>query len=174
MAKTETHLALFDELEQAVAALDALRELGLSDDAMEVMTGLPYGEHVLGRPERKSLIPRLGLLGAVGGFLTSLFFNWGTPLLYPLYVGGQPLLSVPPTIVITFEFTMMGLFLFSIGGLIWEGGLAIWRPQPYHPEVSEGKIALVFRCSPERQEQAYQAVRAQGAALVQPVEATQP
>ncbi len=174
MAGAEEHLALFDDLDQALAGLDALRALGLEEEGMEVVSGIPYGHQVLGRPHRKSLVPKIGLAGAASGFLLSLFLNWGTPLLYPLYVGGQPLLSVPPTIVLTFEFTMMGLFLFSLAGLLWEGAMPTLRPRAYAPQISNGKIAVVFRCPEDMQPQAYQALRDQGAEQVQPVEANQP
>ena len=67
-----------------------------------------------------------GILGGLGGFA----LQYGTAaFVYPINVGGRPLLSLPSFIPITFECTVL---LASFGAFV--GNLLMSRlPQPYHP-----------------------------------------
>lgn len=145
----ENHQVLFKEVDHAVQALDELRNLGVSEDEMEVISGLPFSHHILGRPERKSRIPLYAIAGFLFGFVVSLLLNLGTPLLYPVTVGGFPLLSVPPTIILTFEISMLGLMVFTFFGVLWENQFPKLKPMEYSRKISDGYIAVLFRCPKE-------------------------
>lgn len=148
----ETCQVLFKEIEQAVDAIEALRNAGIADEEMDVISGLPFSHHILGRPETKSRVGLFALSGAIFGFVVSLLLNLGTPLLYPVYVGGFPLLSVPPTIVLTFEISMLGLMVFTFFGFIWENRFPKLKPQEYSPKISDGYIAILFHCEYSQRE----------------------
>ncbi len=171
MASTDTYVAIFDDLEPAAEAITTLRQLGIAEDQMEMISCVPYSEAVLGRRPRKSNVPLFGGIGAIAGFVVSIALNWGTPLLYPIYVGGQPLLPVPTTAVLTFEITMLGLLIFSFLGVFWENAFPRFGAVHYMPEVSDGKIALMFNCPTNRLDELQKTLVKLGAEKVQPSEA---
>src|SRR4030042_396282 len=109
MGETKTFLAQFSDIDPAVQAIDRLRDHGVRDDQMNVITGIPLTEHILGRPRVWSNIPRLALGGAIMGMLFGIFLAAGITNLYPLTIGRQGLVNGAPTVVLIFEMTMLGL-----------------------------------------------------------------
>ena len=171
MSEGTTHLALFDDIEKVTRALDRLRELGVDEHDISVVSGVPYSEHILGRPMRWSNVGKIGMGGFLVGFAVSIALNWGTPLLYPVHVGGQALLPIPPTIILTFELSMLGLLASTFLGVLWESVFPSYGPKVYHPGISDGKIALVFDCPPEIHEQMHAVMADLGAEWVHRTEA---
>ena len=171
MSNTSTHLALFNHIDPASEGIEKLREIGIKDENMTIISGMPYLASMLGRPHSKTKIPQIAMAGALVGAAISLFLNLGTPLLYPITVGGMPLLSIPPTILLTFELSMLGLMLSTLLGVIWESVFPSFGPKIYHPEVSSGKIAIAYACSEKICTQAQESLMALGAESVQKTEA---
>ena len=93
MSEMKTLLALFADIDPAVQAIDQLREHGVSDEQMNVISGIPLTEAMLGRPRVWSNVPRLALGGAVAGMLIGIFLAFVVPNLYPIQVGRQGLSS---------------------------------------------------------------------------------
>ena len=172
MADTLTLLALFSEVDPSVIAIDKLHEMGVADEKLTVISGIPFSQQVLGRPNLRTIIPRLAMGGAMIGLVAALFLIFGIPGLYPLTVGGQPVFPFPPFLIVGFELTMLGLMGTAFLGLLLAGRLPSYEPKIYVPEISDGKIALVFSCSVEQQSQFEDALTSLGAEQVRPVEAT--
>ena len=57
MADHISLLAVFSDLEPAANAIDELRSLGLSDENMNVISGVPVTEAMLGRPRQWTNVP---------------------------------------------------------------------------------------------------------------------
>ena len=172
MPEGSVHLALFKEIDPAAIALDKLRELGIQEKDMTIISGAPYSEKMLGRPGQKTQIPIFAGVGFIGGFILSILMNWGTPFLYPVHVGGLPLYPIPTTLVLTFEMCMLGLLLSTFLGVIWECAFPALGPMEYHPKISDGQIAVVFNCPVEVHERAHAALGELGAEWVHRTEAT--
>jgi hypothetical protein len=172
MTEGTVHLALFKDIDPATQALDQLRAMGIQDVDMTIITGVPYSEKMLGRPRTWTAVPKLAITGFLLGFVISLLLNWGTVLQYPINVGGLPMYSIPTTIVLTFEISMLGLLMFTFLGVLWESAYPSFGPKEYHPEVSNGQIALVFNCPPEVHNQAHDALASLGAVWMHRREAT--
>src|SRR5512135_866975 len=117
MADNLTLLALFTEIDPAVKAIDKLHEMGIADKKMDIISGIPFSQAVLGRPKLPTFIHRLALGGAMLGLIAALFLIFGIPGLYPLQVGGQPVFPIPPFLIIGFELTMLGLMGAAFLGL---------------------------------------------------------
>jgi hypothetical protein len=100
-----------------------------------------------------------------------LFLAVGTPMLYPISVGGQPLLPVPPSIVVVFEMTMLGMLIATFLGVFLDSYFPSYTPKEYVPEISDGKIAVLFACPVEAVSKFSQAMSAMGAESVKPAEA---
>lgn len=166
MADPKTvHMMLFpeDRLDEAADALAKLRESGYSHDDISVISGVPISERVLGRPLAWTHIGKIGIAGALLGLIIALFLAIGTPLLYPLRVGGQPLFAIPTTIVVVFELTMLGLLISTFLGVAVEMLSPSFGPKGYHPDVTNGKIAILFNSAPQLDGELEHSLKAIGA-----------
>jgi hypothetical protein len=170
MENALTLLALFTDIDPAAAAVDKLHELDIPDNRLDIISGIPISEHILGRPKVSSSIPRLAMGGAFIGMILALFLIFGIPELFPLHVGGQPLLPYPVLYIVTFELGMLGLMGTAFIGLFIAGRLPTYEPKIYVPEISDGKIAVVITCPPEKEEEIEKAMSSVGAEWVRKVE----
>jgi len=171
MAESITLLALFEDIEPAAAGIDRLHQLGLPDSQIFVLSGIPVMERVMGRPKQRTRIPVLALAGAVAGLLLGLFFTYGTAILEPVAVGGQPILPIPPGIIVTTVLILLGMLVFTFLGVFFESYLPFYGPMNYVPAVSDGKIAVQFTCPAEEQPRFVQALTDTGAESVELAEA---
>jgi hypothetical protein len=171
MAEPLTLLALFADIDPTVNAIDKLHAMGIADEKMDIISGIPFNQEILGRPKVSTFIPRLAMGGAMIGLIAALFLIFGIPDLFPLHVGGQPLLPFPPFVIIAFEMTMLGLMGTAFVGLFLAGRFPSYEPKLYVPEISDGMIAIVFPCPAESQAQFEDAMLFLGAEQVRLVEA---
>jgi hypothetical protein len=168
-----TLLALFDDIDPAANAIEKLHEMGVTDDRINVISGVPIMHRMLGRPHPSTNVSRLALGGAVAGFLFGLFLNFGTPSLYAVNVGGQYLFPVPPGLIIVFEMTMLFALLSTFLGVFLDSYFPNYRPLEYVPEISDGKIGIFFKAPQDDQQKFTDALNQLGAESVAPTEAQQ-
>jgi hypothetical protein len=168
MPKPIVHLALFDEeaLEEVTHAVDALRAMGISDRDISVISGVPFSDKMLGRPMSWTRVPLIAMVGAVVGFLTAAFLNFGTPLLYPIRVGGMPYQSIPPAIVLQFELTMLGMLISTFIGVFVEMISPSFGPSGYDARVTDGQIGVLFQSNPDLDPQLHETLKVLGAEIV--------
>lgn len=169
MSEPNAFLALFTDIDPAVDALDRLREKGVKEDQMMVISGIPLTEHILGRPRVWSNVPRLALGGAAGGLLFGIFLT-GLPFLYPLKIGGQALVSGAPTVVLIFEMTMLGLLASTFIGVFLDSRFPSYRPKEYIPEISDGKFAILYSPPEGMEDEVADMLTSLGAESVAPAE----
>lgn len=170
MSETKTFLALFAEIDPAVEALDRLREHGISDDQMNVISGIPLTDQILGRPRVWSNVPRLALGGAIAGMLFGIFLAVGITYLYPLKIGRQWLVNGPPTVVLLFEMTMLGLLASTFVGVFLDSTFPSYRPKEYVPEISDGKIAILYSITEDKEADVKDVLNSLGAESIAPAE----
>jgi hypothetical protein len=120
--------------------------MGVKDEAINVVSGLPFPARVLGRPAASTWVTKIAMFGAVAGAGLGLFLLYGTAFMYPLHVGGQPIYPVPMVFIATFETAMLGLMTSAFLGLFVDSGFPSYTPKEYVPEISDGKIAVFFTC----------------------------
>lgn len=169
----ETLLALFEDIDPAANAVEKLNEMGVSNDNITVISGVPINPKMLGRPHPDTNVSRLALGGAIAGFFFGAFLNYGTPLLYNVPVGGQYITPIPPGMIIIFEMTMLFALLATFLGVFLDSYFPNYRPMEYVPEISDGKIGVFFRYPAGEQEKFVDALSDFGAESVRPVEAQQ-
>ena len=75
--------------------------------------------------------------------------------------------------IVTFEMTMLGLMGFAFIGMFVDSGFPSYTPMNYLPEISDGKIAILFSCPSADQKKFVDALKALGAESVHPAEARQ-
>ncbi len=173
MSDSTMLLAVFEDIEPAADGIEKLHEMGITDDQMNVISGVPVKNTILGRPSALSYVSRIALTGAILGFLLGVFLIWGTPYLFPLHVGGQPVYPVPQFLIIVFEMTMLGLMGFAFLGMFVDSGFPSYTPKQYVPEISNGKIAVLFRCPSADEGKIVDALKKAGAESVNPAAARQ-
>ena len=171
MADAVKYMALFDDVDPAAQAIARLQQMGVKDDEIQVISGIPYFHRVLGKPRPRTHVGLFALAGAALGLLGGAFFLWGIPLLYPLHVGGQPEYPFPPWIVVGFELGMLGLMVAAFLGVLIDSRFPSDEPKEYTPEVSDGKIAVVAACLPDKGNDCEKAMLDAGAVWARPVEA---
>lgn len=173
MTDQKSLLAVFSDLEPAADAIEQLRALGVQDDCMNVISGIPVTEAMLGRPSQWTNVPRIALGGAVLGFLGAVFLTFVVPYLYPypIQVGTQALIPGPPTVVVLFEITMLGMLLSTFLGVFLDSYFPSYRPMKYVPEISDGKIAILVECPHTDEKKVTDALKKLGAESVQYAEA---
>jgi hypothetical protein len=163
MSDTLTLMALFHSGTDTAEAIDALHALGLPEDKVLVITGVPYPEHALGRRREWLTLPYIVLAGAGVGLLFGLFLAAITPHLYRLDVGGHPPVGFPPAAVITFVFTMMATIVSTFLGVLWEMDFPRFGPAPYHRLVTDGDLAVLLEFPAELEAAVRQALEARHA-----------
>jgi hypothetical protein len=169
----KTLLAVFEHIDPAAEGIEKLHELGVGDDQITVISGVPVAERLLGRPPQKTYVPKMALGGAVFGFFVGVFLNWGTLALYTVHVGGQPVTAIPPGIILVFEMTMLFLMLSTFIGMLLNSRFPTYSPKYYAPEISDGKIAVVFSCPSEDEDRLTDSLTGVGAESVRTTEARQ-
>lgn len=166
-------LAVFPDIEPAADAIEHLRSLGVHDECMNVISGIPVTEAMLGRPRQWTNVPRIALGGALLGFGAGLFLAVISPHLYPypIQVSTQPFVPVPPSVIVLFELTMLGMLLSTFLGVFLDSFFPNYRPMKYVPEVSDGKICILVECAHVEETRIMDALKKLGAESVKPAEA---
>lgn len=137
-----TLMGLFTDVGRTADALDKLRLLGLREEDMGLMMGVPYTEKMTGRPKIHDPVPWASILGALGGLAIALFLTGGTQVLYPIRVGGRPFFNIPPSMIPFFELTMLGLMLGTFLNFLWKNGFPSTKPGYFDHLINYGRIAL--------------------------------
>ncbi|MBL8061927.1 MAG: DUF3341 domain-containing protein [Anaerolineales bacterium] len=166
-------LAVFSDLAPAADAIEQLRALGVHDDCMNVISGVPVTEAMLGRPRQWTNVPRIAMGGAILGLSAGIFLAYISPFLYPypIQVSTQSFVPGPPTAVVMFELTMLGMLLSTFLGVFLDSFFPNYRPMKYVPEVSDGKIAILIECPHVDEKKITDALNKMGAESVKPAEA---
>jgi hypothetical protein len=134
-------LGIFDDYESFIQALKDLKEMGI--DNISTFTPVPFHEvdKVLG--EKQSPIRFLTLTGGLIGFAVGAWLTVYCTQAYPLIVGGKPLISVPPYLIIAFELTiLLSTMLTAIGYFLISPISRSKLGTSYDPSFSEDKFGI--------------------------------
>ncbi|MEW6720352.1 MAG: DUF3341 domain-containing protein [Thermodesulfobacteriota bacterium] len=108
------------------AFLEGLRTAvrdGVPPDRIRTITpfDVPEAERILSRGRSK--VRFFALLGAASGTAAGFAFTILTSLSWPLIVGGKPIVSIPPFIIIAFALTILFGALSTFAGFLLLAGL---------------------------------------------------
>lgn len=141
--ETAVVLSSFEDVNPTAAALGGLQNLGIPDDDITVMSSLPWSAEILGRPHIKTPLTKIALACALVGLGLGIFLVVVTPFLYIIRVGGQPVVPIPPSALLLYEFLMLFLIIGTFGGFLVLNGFPKYKPTYYDPKLNDERISLV-------------------------------
>ena len=153
--------ALYDTGDAAQRAVNSLRNAGVADSAITVISDQPMEAYEFGEMNRAT---RIWYIASGGGLIGLVFAAWltrMTELAWPLPTGNMPIVSWWPNLIVMFELTMLGAILATVVTLLVTGELVRRKPALYDPQVSDGKI-LVGVDGPARADDVERALVAAG------------
>jgi hypothetical protein len=156
-------LAAFQHVDAAARAIRELKSLGYAD--FTVYAPVPNYELLQAVGHKVSPVRVWTLIGGVTGCLSGYAMTMWMSYDYPIVVGGKPLGSIPPYIVIMFELTILLGALSTIAGLIYHS-IRTHRAAAYDPRFTDDLIGIFVPAPPERWTAVEQLLRQAGATEV--------
>jgi len=134
--------ALYADPHTAQRAVNGLREAGVAERDITIVSGEPIEQHELGHRDHETYMFWIAACGGVLGLAFAAWFTRLTQLSWPLNTGNMPIVAWWPNLIIMFELTMLGGILAAVITLLVAAGLPNWKPTVYDPEVTDGKILV--------------------------------
>ena len=156
-------LALFKNDQSAANATEALEQAGYTNENWDILTGSPYPEGAFGERVVKHRLYVFPFMGAIMGFSLAVMWTVWTQAAFPLVTGGKPILSLPPMIIIGYEWTLLGAIIFTILGILFESRIPNFQAGLYDPRITEGYIGITIEVAQERINAVEQTFRRAGA-----------
>ena len=163
-ATTETVVGVFAHVDTTVRALEELRAKGYHD--LTVYTPLPVHEieDVLERDRPVSRVRLFTLIGALTGTISGFLLTIWSSRVWNLTVGGKPVDSIPPFVVIAFELTILFGGLAPLIGMVVLGRLPRFRPSAsFDPRFTNDRFGVAVHCAAERRASVQDILRTAGA-----------
>jgi hypothetical protein len=140
-------LASFEHIDAAVDAIHQLRQAGHAD--LTVYSAAPNHELEEALGHGTSWVRAFtlvgGLTGCAAGFALTTWMSYDWPLL----VGGKPIASIPPYVVIMFELTILLGALSTVVGMVVMPLLRNARGRPTDPRFTDDRIGIFVPCPPQ-------------------------
>jgi hypothetical protein len=160
-------LSSFMEVNLSAAALGGLQSLGIPEEDVTVMSSLPWSPEILGRPHTKTSLTKIAIVSALVGLGLGIFFVVITPYLYIIRVGGHPIVPVPPTLLLLYEFIMLALIIGTFGSFLVLNRFPKRGPQYYDPELTNERISLVVHTPADKKADVVAVLEEHGGEVVQ-------
>ena len=169
MISSQSVVGVFAHVDAAVRAVEALRQKGLSDFTVYTPVPVEEIEEAVERGRPLSKVRLFTLIGGLTGTATGFFLTIWSSLKWNLVVGGKPIVSIPPFVVIAFELTILFGGLCTLLGLLVLGRLPKLKPSPaYDPRFSIDRFGIAVHCTGATSEIARQCLLEAGAQEVKP------
>ena len=134
--------ALYSDGHGAQRAVDGLRQAGVPDAEITVISSTPMEDFEFSHINGKNRLWYVASLGGVIGLVGSIALTEYTSVDWPINVGNMSTVAWWAYLVVIFESTMLGAILATVGTLIVTAGLLRRCPALYDPAVSDGKILV--------------------------------
>ena len=162
-------LGLFTYADNLIAAAEKLKSAGFG---ITIFSPVPLDhelEHAFG--ERKNYIKYFTLAGAIAGFLGGTILAIGTAIIHILPRGGRAIAPLTPTVIISYETSILIGVLFTIAGFFIMARLPSFRKKIYDPKISVDSFGLLVEdIAGERIDEVKKIMSEQGADQVKNVE----
>jgi hypothetical protein len=134
--------ALYATPAAAQHAVNGLRDAGIADRDITIISGEPIEQHELGHRDHATWMFWIAGAGGAVGLAFATWLSRMTETAWPLPTGNMPIVAWWTNLIIMFELTMLGGILAAVITLLVTASLPNWKPKLYDPEVSDGKILV--------------------------------
>jgi molybdopterin-containing oxidoreductase family membrane subunit len=152
----------FAHLDSLILAIERLKQAGYRE--LQALSPVPH--HAIDQALEKppSPVRVFTLVGCLFGAAAGFALTIGATLHYPLIVGGKPILSIPPFLVIVFELTILFGGLLTLGGMLFNARLPRVHVGPaYRPSFSEDRFGLWIGCEEKQYDEVERLLKDAGA-----------
>ncbi len=136
----------FGDEHGCVLGIEKLR--GVKSIAVRIFSPIP-SHHIadaIGKP--KSPVRAFVLTGGILGVLTALAITIGTSWEWNLVVGGKPIVSWPPFIIIIFELMVLFGGISAVLGFLFNARVPAFEIEKgYSSRFSEDRFGIIVRCA---------------------------
>ena len=142
-------LGSFAHIDAATEAVRTLRAQGHRD--LTVYSACAQHEIEAALEHTVSPVRLFTLIGGVTGCAAGLAMTFWMSLDWPLLVGGKPIATVPPYVVIMFELTVLFGSLITVAAVAL---LSLMRPTTglaYDESFTDDKVGVFVACRPDQQ-----------------------
>ena len=153
-------LAAFRHVDDAAGAIRGLKEMGYRD--FTVYTPVPNHEIAAAVGHRISPVRLWTLIGGLTGVTLGFAMTLWMSVDYPVVVGGKPIPSVIPYVVIAFELTILCGALATIAGLVVHI-IRNRKAAAYDPRFTDDHIGIFVPCGTDRQTAVEELLQTSGA-----------
>ena len=122
-------------------------------DGVRVFSPIPshHIEHAIGKP--KSRVRAFVLTGGTLGIISAIALTVGTSWEWNLDVGGKPVVSWPPFIIIMFELMVLFGGISAVLSFLFNARVPAFEiERGYSSRFSEDRFGIVVRCEEEKSE----------------------
>ena len=141
---TSNVVGLFRDPKSALAAAGQLQGAGFGTP--ELMSPVPIEGVEEGLGKKKSVIKNFTFLGALIGCISGFALAAGTAVAWPHPVGGRPIITIPPFLIITYELTIFFGIVATVLGFFISSRLPAFRNRVYVPESAVDKFVVTVPC----------------------------
>jgi molybdopterin-containing oxidoreductase family membrane subunit len=135
-------VGVFGNLDGALLAIRELRSKGYAN--LQVYSPVPNDEIHEAMQKRESPVRMFTLIGGLSGCALGFAYAISTSLDWELIVGGKPIVSLPPYVIIGFECTILLGALITVAGMFLNARLPkLGRAPGYDPRFSGDKFGVV-------------------------------
>jgi mono/diheme cytochrome c family protein len=139
--------ALFEPSVYLESLVAKLRDAGVSEDAVEVLSPLPLHKAALLRPARVPL-HRITIIGGLVGIGLGVMIAGGTAILYPIVTGGKPIVAPPVLGIIAFETMMLVAIVTTFAAMLIRLRSKSWNAVEREPRIDDGLIEVILSLPP--------------------------
>lgn len=157
-------LASFLHVDAAADAIRAIRALGIRD--LTVYTPSPNHEIEEALGQRVSPVRLFTLIGGLSGCAAGFAMTIWMSHDWPTVVGGKPIASIPPYVVIAFELTILLGALSTVAAVALFSVLMGKRGMAYDPRFSDDQIGIFVPAPSNQAARVEQLLRSAGAVEV--------
>lgn len=134
-------LGLFTYADELIGAAKRLKKSGYD---VTIFSPIPLGhelEHELG--ERKNPIKYFTFIGSVVGLFFGTVLTLGTAAMYVLPRGGRPIWSITPTLLMSYETTILIGVFFTLLSFLFFAKLPSFSKKIYDPAINVDSFGLL-------------------------------
>lgn len=143
----DTNNAVLGLYSHVDSLLDASKKAKGSGYATTIFSPIPLVheiEHIEG--EKTDYVRFFTLLGGICGMSFGILFPLSVSIMYILPRGGKPIISIPPTLLISYEATILiGVIMTLIGFVLISKLPSFWGKKVDEPRVSVDAFGLLIK-----------------------------